>query len=54
MKYPKVSVLVLSFNGKHLLPDALSSYLENDYPNFDVVVIDNGSTDGTMQFVKEY
>ncbi len=52
MKHPKVFVLVLSFNGKHLLPDALSSYLANDYPNFSVVVIDNGSSDGTMRFVK--
>jgi len=48
----KVTVLILSYNGKYLLDDSVSSYLANDYPNFEVVVIDNGSTDGTMEYVK--
>lgn len=52
-KYPKVIVLILSYNGKYLLEEAISSYAANDYPNFRVVVIDNGSTDGTLEFVKE-
>lgn len=51
--HPKVIVLVLSYNGKHLLHEALTSYLANDYPNFETVVIDNASTDETGQFVKE-
>lgn len=51
-KDPKVIVLILSYNGKHLLEEAISSYLQNDYTNFEVVVIDNGSTDGTLEFVK--
>jgi hypothetical protein len=49
---PKVIVLILNYNGKHLLDDSISSYLENDYQNFEVVVIDNGSTDGTEEYVK--
>jgi GT2 family glycosyltransferase len=49
---PKVVVLILSYNGKYLLEEAISSYLENDYPNFKVIVIDNGSRDGTLEFVK--
>lgn len=53
MDYPKVFVLILSYNGKHLLEESVSSYLENDYPNFEVVVIDNGSTDKTFEIVKE-
>ncbi|RLJ02939.1 MAG: glycosyltransferase family 2 protein [Candidatus Aenigmatarchaeota archaeon] len=52
-KYPKVIVLILSYNGKHLLKEAVSSYLENDYPNFEVVVIDNGSNDGTKEYVQK-
>lgn len=51
--YPKVIVLVLSYNGKHLLDEALTSYLANDYPNFEITVIDNGSIDGTVGFIKE-
>jgi len=53
MNYPRVCVLVLSYNGKHLLPDALSSYLANDYPNFRIIVIDNGSIDGTERYVRD-
>ena len=50
--FPKVVVLILSYNGKHLLREAIASYLANDYPNFEVVVIDNGSTDNTREFVE--
>jgi GT2 family glycosyltransferase len=49
---PKVKVLILSYNGKHLLEESVSSYLSNDYPNFEVIVIDNGSTDGTKEWVE--
>lgn len=51
---PEVIVLILSYNGKELLEDALSTYLANDYPNFRVVVIDNGSTDDTQEYVQQY
>jgi len=51
-KEPFVVVLILSYNGKHLLDEAVSSYLENSYSNFKVVVIDNGSDDGTFDFLK--
>jgi len=53
MSERKVVVLILSYNGKHLLDDSISSYLKNDYGNFSVCVVDNGSTDGTEQYVKE-
>lgn len=49
----KVVILILSYNGKHLLDDSISSYLRNDYPNFEVIVIDNGSIDGTKEWVEE-
>lgn len=52
MNKPKVIVLVLSYNGKHLLDHSVSSYLLNDYKNFEVVVIDNGSVDGTKEYVE--
>ena len=53
MNAPKVIVLILSYEGKELLEDSVSSYLENDYENFEVVVIDNGSTDGTKEYVHQ-
>lgn len=51
--FRKVIVLILSYNGKHLLEDSISSYLANDYPNFEVVVVDNGSTDGSKEWVEK-
>ena len=53
MERPKVIVLILSYNGKDLLDEAIESYLNNDYENFEVVVIDNGSSDGTKSYVNE-
>jgi GT2 family glycosyltransferase len=50
---PKVVVLMLTYNGKYLLEEALTSYLHNDYPNFTITVVDNGSHDGTYTFIKE-
>jgi len=53
MQQPKVIVLILSYNGKHLLDEAIGSYLNNDYDNFEVAVIDNGSTDNTLAYVNQ-
>jgi len=51
LEYPKVKVLILSYNGKDLLDDSISSYLANTYSNFEIIVIDNGSIDGTYEYV---
>ena len=52
MKFPKVIVLTLNFNGRSLLADCITSYLANDYPNFEMVVIDNGSQDGSENYIR--
>jgi len=52
MQRPKVFVITLNWNGKYLLDECLTSYLKNDYPNFEVVMIDNGSTDDSVKYVK--
>jgi GT2 family glycosyltransferase len=48
----KLIVLILSYNGKNLLNDSITSFLKNSYSNFKVAVIDNGSTDGTKEYVE--
>ena len=50
---PNVIVLILSYNGKFLLKECLESYLNNSYPNFEIILIDNGSSDGTDEYIKE-
>ncbi|HOW60514.1 MAG TPA: glycosyltransferase family 2 protein [Candidatus Moranbacteria bacterium] len=47
--YPKISVIVLNFNGKKTLDNCLSSVFHSDYSNFDVVVVDNNSEDGSLE-----
>ncbi len=54
MANPRVTVLILSYNGKHLLDEAITSYNVNDYDNFEIAVIDNGSSDGTMEHLKTF
>lgn len=45
-KFPRISVLILTYNGMDWFDSCFRSVLETDYPNFDVVVIDNNSSDG--------
>ena len=47
-----VSVIVVNWNGRHHLELCLSSLLAQTYPNFEIILVDNGSTDGSIDFVK--
>ncbi|MHA1364651.1 MAG: glycosyltransferase family 2 protein [Candidatus Freyarchaeota archaeon] len=51
--YAHVDVLILNFNGKSLLKRCLDSVLKTDYPDFEIFVIDNGSSDGSVEFVRK-
>ena len=44
--------MVLNFNGRKYLKQCLDSLLATDYPNFKIIVIDNGSADGSVEFVR--
>lgn len=48
-----VYVLTLNWNGKQITMDCIESVLKSDYPNFRVVVIDNGSTDGSVEALRD-
>lgn len=48
---PKVAVMILNFNGKHLLYDCLHSLKQTSYSNYEVYVIDNGSNDESIAYV---
>lgn len=49
----RVLIVIVNYNGKHLLAKNLSSVIQTDYPNFDVVVVDNASVDGSVDFLKK-
>ncbi len=48
---PSVRVIVISYNGKHHLEKCLPSLLGTQYPNCSIWLIDNGSSDGTSEYV---
>lgn len=50
---PLVSVVVLSLNGEDYISGCLETLSENDYPNFEIIVVNNGSTDSTPKIVAE-
>src|SRR5438067_2227569 len=55
LAYPStVSIGMPIFNGKSYVEDALRSLLDQDYPNFDVIISDNASTDGTEELCRGY
>jgi glycosyltransferase involved in cell wall biosynthesis len=49
---PDVSVVVPTFNRAHLLPESLESILAQDGVSLEVVVVDDGSTDGTAALLR--
>lgn len=52
--WPRISIVVCSFNGSQTIRDTLSSLLALDYPDYEVIVVDDGSTDDTAAISREY
>lgn len=50
---PLVSVIIVNYNGKRYLLECLKGVFANKYPNYEVIVVDNGSTDGSVETVKK-
>jgi hypothetical protein len=50
---PRVSLIVVNWNGRAYLEGCLSSLLKLDYPDFSVTVVDNASSDGSQDFIRE-
>jgi len=49
---PKVSLVISNFNGKEMLRDCLNSLKNQDYPNYEIVIVDAASTDKTPAMIK--
>jgi glycosyltransferase involved in cell wall biosynthesis len=54
MDWPKISVVVPSYNQAPFLEQALLSVLDQRYPNLELIVIDGGSTDGSRAILERY
>lgn len=49
-----VSIIIPTFNRKNDLIKCLGSILKQTYNNFETIIIDNGSTDGTLEYLKKF
>ncbi len=54
IRWPKVSVVVCSFNGARTIRDTLDALQKLDYPDFEVIVVNDGSTDSTARVASAY
>ncbi len=50
---PLVSVVAPCFNAEKYLEEALRSIYEQDYPNFEVIIVDDGSTDNSYAMLEQ-
>jgi len=51
---PLISVALCTYNGAPYLREQLDSLLAQTYPNIEIVAVDDGSTDGTLEILNEY
>ena len=53
-RYPKISVVIPSFNQGNFIEDTILSIINQKYPNLELIIIDALSTDNTIEVVKKY
>jgi glycosyltransferase involved in cell wall biosynthesis len=51
---PKITIITAVYNNKRFIRDAIESVLSQTYTNVEYIVIDGGSTDGSMDIIKSY
>ncbi|HQA98750.1 MAG TPA: glycosyltransferase family 2 protein [Candidatus Dojkabacteria bacterium] len=49
----KVGIIIVNFNGRHLLEKNLLSVVNNGYEDFEIVIVDNASIDGSVEYLKK-
>lgn len=51
---PRISIIIPCYNAVEFIEETIQSILGQNYPNFECIVMDGGSTDGTVEILKKY
>lgn len=51
---PKISIITITYNSVKFLERAIQSILGQEYDNIEYIIVDGGSTDGTVEIIKKY
>lgn len=54
IEYPKISIVMPSFNQGKFIEQSILSIINQQYPNLQLIIIDGGSTDETIDIIKKY
>ena len=52
--HPKFSIITVTYNAEKVLEDTIQSIVTQSYKNVEYIIVDGGSTDGTLTIVNKY
>ncbi len=54
MRFPKITIVTVSLNSEKYIEECIRSVTEQNYPALEYIIVDGGSTDGTLDIIKNY